>query len=193
MNDFVNSGIPAIHEQLVQKCKDISFTMPSDLFTGSLLKTLITSKPNSKILEIGTGIGLSLSWMIEGMDDSSELWTIDNDEKLISIAREFFAHDKRVNIICGDGSQWINTYQGDKFDLIFADAWPGKYSDLEQTLALLLPGGIYVIDDMAVHPNWPKGHEDKVIELINTLEKRKDLQLTKMNWSTGIIVAVKKS
>ena len=34
--------------------------------------------------------------------------------------------------------------------------------------------------------------EFKVIELINTLEKRKDLQLTKMNWSTGIIVAVKK-
>jgi predicted O-methyltransferase YrrM len=193
MNDFVNSGIPAIHKQLMKKCADIGFTMPSDLFTGSLLKTLIASKPNSKILEIGTGIGLSLSWMIEGMDDSSELWTIDNDEKLISIAREFFGRDKRVNIICADGSQWINTYQGDKFDLIFADAWPGKYADLEQTLALLLPGGIYVIDDMAVQPNWPKGHEGKVIELINTLEKRKDLQITKMNWSTGIIVAVKRS
>jgi len=193
MNDVVNSGIPAIHKQLVKKCEDIGFTRPSDLFTGSLLKTLITSKPNSKILEIGTGIGLSLSWMIEGMDDSSELWTIDNDEKLISIAREFFGGDKRVNILCEDGSQWINTYQGDKFDLIFADAWPGKYVDLEQTLALLLPGGIYVIDDMDVQPNWPKGHEEKAIELINTLEKRKDLQLTKMNWSTGIIVAVKRS
>jgi predicted O-methyltransferase YrrM len=108
MNDCVNSGIPAIHKQLVKKCKEIGFTMPSDLFTGSLLKTLITSKPNSKILEIGTGKGLSLSWMIEGMDDSSELWTIDNDERLISIAREFFGRDKRVNIICGDGSQWIN-------------------------------------------------------------------------------------
>ena len=130
--------------------------------------------------------------MIEGMDDSSELWTIDNDEKLISIARAFFGHDKRVNIICEDGSQWINSYQGDKFDLIFADAWPGKYADLEQTLALLLPGGIYVIDDMAVQPNWPQGHEDNVVELINTLEKREDFQLTKMNWSTGIIIAVKK-
>ena len=32
--------------------------MPSDLFIGTLLKTLITSKPKSKILELGTGIGL---------------------------------------------------------------------------------------------------------------------------------------
>lgn len=192
MKDQVNSGIPAIQERLIKKCADIGFTMPSDLYTGSLLKTLISSKPNSKILEIGTGIGLSLSWMIEGLDASSKLWTIDNDEKLISIAKEFFDHDERVNIICADGSQWINNYQGPKFDLIFADAWPGKYDDLDQTLSLLLPGGFYVIDDMAVQPNWPAGHEDNVVELIDILEKREDLQLTKMNWSTGIIIAVKK-
>ena len=45
---------------------------------------------------------------------------------------------------------------------------------------------------MAKQPNWPEGHEDNVIALTEYLEQRKDLQLTKMNWSTGLIMAVKK-
>ena len=54
-------------------------------------------------------------------------------------------------------------------------------------------GGLYVIDDMLVQPNWPDGHQEKVHNLIGYLEKRDDFNLTKMNWSTGIIVATKKS
>jgi predicted O-methyltransferase YrrM len=37
--------------------------------------------------------------------------------------------------------------------LIFADAWPGKYSDLEKALKLVKPGGFYIIDDMLTQPN----------------------------------------
>ena len=82
--------------------------------------------------------------------------------------------------------------KGNKFDLIFADAWPGKYSELDEILEFLTVGGIYIIDDMLAQPNWPKGHDDLVNELIEKLENRDDLQLTKLNWSTGIIIAVKK-
>ena len=82
---------------------------------------------------------------------------------------------------------------GDAFDLIFADAWPGKYSNLTETLALLGPGGIYIIDDMLPQPNWPDGHQQKVNELVSYLESRNDMQLIKMAWSTGIILVVNKS
>jgi predicted O-methyltransferase YrrM len=58
--------------------------MPSDIYIGTLLKTLITSKPNSNLLELGTGIGLPLPWMIDGMDSTSKLTTVDNDPELIS-------------------------------------------------------------------------------------------------------------
>ena len=141
--------------------------------------------------EIGTGIGLSLSWMIDGMDANSTITSVDNDSQLIEIATEFFGDDRRVHIVCQDGSKWIKDSKGNKFDLIFADAWPGKYSDLDQILELLKVGGIYVIDDMLAQPNWPEGHQDLVNELIEKLENRDDLQLTKLNWSTGIIIAVK--
>ena len=192
MNDTVVLGFPKSYNHLLEKCHEIGFTMPSDLYIGSLLKTLISSKPGSNILEMGTGMGLSLSWMIDGMDVNSKITTIDNDPQLIEIASGFFDHDTRANIICTDGSTSIIDYKGNKFDLIFADAWPGKYSELDEILEFLTVGGIYIIDDMLAQPNWPKGHDDLVNELIEKLENRDDLQLTKLNWSTGIIIAVKK-
>jgi len=167
--------------------------MPSDLLIGTLLKTLISSKPKSNLLELGTGIGLSLSWMIDGMDAQSKLITVDNDPALIEIANHYFNFDKRIEIICADGSEWIKNYSGEKFDLVFADAWPGKYSEIEDILQLIKVGGFYIIDDMTAQPNWPEGHQNHVNQLIDYLEQRDDFNLTKMNWSTGIIIATRKS
>ena len=192
MNDTKFSGKPIIHPEIESKSEEIGFTMPSDLHIGSLLKTLITSKPNSNLLELGTGVGLSLSWMIDGMDSSSKLITIDNDPQLTEIAKNFFESDDRVEIICADASQWLKNYSGEKFDLIFADAWPGKYSDLDLTLDLLKTGGFYIIDDMLEQPNWPEGHDKNAEQLIRAMEGKENFNLTKLNWSTGIIIATKK-
>ncbi|WKX76224.1 O-methyltransferase [Zobellia laminariae] len=115
---------PKIHQQIEQKSAEIGFTMPSDVYVGTLLKTLMASKPKGKFLELGTGIGLSLSWMVDGMDAESELISVDNDPKLIAIVKDYFESDKRVKLFCEDGSEWIKNYLGEKFDLIFADAWP---------------------------------------------------------------------
>ncbi|MEH0154065.1 class I SAM-dependent methyltransferase [Limibacter armeniacum] len=167
--------------------------MPSDIYIGTLLKSLIASKPKANILELGTGVSLSLAWMIEGLDEHSNLTSIDNDPKLIGIAKDFFGNDPRLNLICIDGTEWIKNYSGDKFDLIFADAWPGKYSELEETLELLKVGGFYVIDDMTPQPNWPEGHNEKAENLTAYLESREDLTMTKMNWSTGVIICTKKA
>ncbi len=192
MHDSDIRNKPAIHPKIEAKSQEIGFTMPSDLYIGVLLKTLIASKPAGNFLELGTGIGLSLSWMIDGMDHASTLTTIDNDPKLTTLASNFFGKDPRVAVICADGAEWINHYTGPSFDLIFADAWPGKYSQLDETLAMLKPGGLYVIDDMLPQPNWPEGHAAKAEALIELLENQTDFHLTKMNWSTGVILMAKK-
>ncbi|MEM6770794.1 MAG: hypothetical protein AAF597_09445, partial [Bacteroidota bacterium] len=49
----------------------------------------------------------------------------------------------------------------------------------------------YVIDDMTSQPNWPAGHEDKVGWLIAYLEDHPHFTLTKLNWSTGVIIATR--
>ena len=191
MNDLNINDIPKIYTELQRKSDEIGFNMPSDLYIGTLLKTLISSKPKSNLLELGTGIGLSLAWMIEGMDTDSTITSIDHDPKLTEIAKEYFGQDARVELVCADGTQWIKAYRGMKFDLIFADAWPGKYSEIEEILELIAVGGFYVIDDMLPQPNWPEGHQKNVDDLMSYLENRSDLNLTKMNWSTGIVIVTK--
>ncbi len=183
--------LPENFTDIQTESEEIQFSMPSDLQTGSILRTLITSKPGGSFLELGTGTGLSLSWIVEAMDENSTVITVDNSESYLSVARKFFGHDQRVSIICQDGTKWIKSNQSKKFDLIFADAWPGKYSELDETIILLKKGGFLILDDMVHQPNWPDGHEDNVDRLVAYLTSRTDLRLTKMNWSTGLIVITK--
>lgn len=192
MGNFEIFNRPVKNEEIEIKSKEIGFTMPSDLYVGTLLRTLIASKPKSHFLELGTGTGLSLSWMVDGMDNGSTLITVDNDPDLIEIARGYFEDDVRVQMVCKDGSEWIKNYNGPKFDLVFADAWPGKYSELDELLELIERGGFYVIDDLLPQSNWPDGHQENVKRLVTYMENRKDLAITKLDWSTGLIIAVKR-
>ncbi|HSD08228.1 O-methyltransferase [Flavobacterium sp.] len=189
MND--NSIVlPKWYSEIKIDSEKISFTMPSDLQTGSILRTLIATKKEGRFLELGTGTGLSLAWMIEGMSAKSNLISIDNSSEYQNIAKKYF-HQPNVSFVCEDAEKWILNYKGQKFDLIFADAWPGKYAVLDETLNLLNSGGIYLIDDMLPQPNWPENHSENVEILIQNLEKREDIQLTKMCWSTGLILITK--
>jgi predicted O-methyltransferase YrrM len=190
MNDAVLTDIPVQYHRIKEDTETISFQMNSDLYTGSLLKTLVASKKSGRILELGTGGGLATSWILEGMDLQSNLLTVENNEALWRIASEQLKDD-RIEFILADGYKWLQEYEGKKFDLIFADAMPGKYDLFEETLHMLKSGGFYVIDDMMPQTNWPAGHAEKVETFIHMLDSRKDLILTKMNWSTGIIIAVK--
>jgi predicted O-methyltransferase YrrM len=182
---------PAVLKQILQESEALSFQMASDLLTGSLLRTLAASKPAGKLLEIGTGTGIATSWLLDGMDQESRLISIDQDAEAVSVAKKYLEHDNRVTFYIEDAGPWLERFSDHSYDLIFADAWPGKYSHLEAALRLLKAGGLYVIDDMLPQPNWPEGHGAQVDQLLEMLEKRADLLLTKMAWSTGVIVAVK--
>lgn len=166
--------------------------MASDMMTCCLLRTLAATKPSGKFLELGTGTGLSTAWILDGMDRHSSLISIDNDDKIIGIAKKFLGDDQRLNLITTDGGDWITDNREQKFDYIFADTWHGKYLMLEEALQMLNKGGLYIIDDMLPQPNWPEGHHEKVANLIKYLDTRTDLVLTKQVWATGIIVAVKR-
>lgn len=167
------------------------FTMTSEPLTGSLLRTMAASKPSAHFLELGSGTGLSTAWLLDGMDSKSHLTTVDNDEALLSILKQHLGPDPRLSVVCADGDEFIQSLRGQYFDFIFADTWSGKYRLLEETLDLLAPSGLYVIDDMLPQPNWPKGHAEKVVDLIATLEQLKGFRVTKLSWASGVILATK--
>jgi predicted O-methyltransferase YrrM len=192
MTDEITQYIPQTYIDIDKATKENGFTMPSEIKTCSLLRTLAASKPTSKFLELGTGTGLSTAWILEGMDKDSTIISFDNDETLLNIAHTFLGDDIRLNLVRSDGEDWVKANEGQKFDYIFADTWHGKYLLLDEVLGMLNKGGFYIIDDMLPQPNWPEGHHQKAINLVEYLERREDLLLTKQEWASGIIVAVKR-
>lgn len=191
MEDFLNLQEPELVAAIAAETKAMGFTMASEPRTCSLLRTLAAAKPSSRILELGSGTGLATAWLLDGMDANSTLVTVDNDEALLSVLRKHLGHDSRLMVACDDGEQYLRSLQGRQFDLVFADTWAGKYRLLEEALDLVRQAGIYVVDDMLPQPNWPSGHADKVADLIAKLEQRKDFRVTKLAWSSGVILAVK--
>ena len=191
MTQEINNPLPYAYESIDQATKASGFNMASDIQTCSLLKTLAATKPAGKFLELGTGTGLSTSWILAGMDSDSTLVSIDNDEKFLEIAENHLGADSRLALILADGEDWVESNLNMKFDYIFADTWHGKYLLLDEVLQMLNKGGLYIIDDMLPQPNWPEGHDQKAKNLIKDLEARRDLVLTKQVWATGIVIAAK--
>jgi len=76
--------------------------------------------------------------------------------------------------------------------LIFADSWAGKFDHLNEALALLRVGGIYLIDDLLPQPNWPEGHAPNVAALINDLDGRDGFEVTRLDWASGLMIVVRK-
>ena len=192
MIEEINQPLPKAYNSILKATEASGFTMASDILTCSLLRTLAASKPRSKFLELGTGTGLSTSWILDGMDNDSTLISVDNDPLFVEIAKSNLGFDRRLNLFITDAGKWIEVNNHQRFDYIFADTWHGKYLMLDEVLAMLNKGALYIVDDMLPQRNWPDGHQEKVTSLISYLESRKDLLLTKQAWGTGIIVATKK-
>ncbi|OIK10926.1 hypothetical protein BIV60_19330 [Bacillus sp. MUM 116] len=182
--------IPDAYVKILQDSKRIGFEQSCDRKTGFLLKGLAASKPRGNFLELGTGAGASASWIVEGMDEHSKLTSVDIDSNVQSIARKYLGDDQRISFSCEDGAAFIENLS-EQFDFIFADTWPGKFELLDKTLDHLNVGGFYVIHDLL--PDWrlPEEYKIKAPKLVHTLRNRPDLVITEMDWSTGLLLAIK--
>lgn len=191
MNDSANLNAPAILNAIRADLALTDFTMSSDDLTGSLLRTLAASKPRGSLLELGTGAGVSTAWLLDGMDPESRLITVENDRQVHEIAQRHLGADLRVTFVLADGEPFIESHRQERFDLIFADTWPGKFYLVDEVLGMLIRGGLYIVDDMLPVDSWPQEHANQVVQLVHYLEKRSDLRIKKMSWSTGLLVATK--
>lgn len=171
----------------------MNFTMISEAKVGALLSMLAAAKPGGRLLELGTGTGHGAAWLLAGMDTTSTLDTVDTDANVVDVARRHLGGDRRVTFHVMDGAAFLTSGGRDPYDLIYADAWPGKFSHLDEALALLRPGGIYVIDDLLPQPNWPEGHAPKVPVLINDIERRTELATVRLAWASGLMLVVRRA
>jgi predicted O-methyltransferase YrrM len=194
MNDQTHLNPPDSWDVIQAQTVALGFTMPSDALTCALLRTLAATKPGGRLLELGTGTGLATAWLADGMDKTARLISVDNDSAVQAVARAVLSHDSRIEIVTQDGGEFIEAAHAAsrRFDLIFADTWPGKYTHLDQALNLVAPGGLYVVDDMLYQPNWPADHPSKVAALIDRLENLAEFAVVKLEWATGLIIATRR-
>lgn len=182
---------PALLASLVADTKAADFPMASEELVGALLRALAASKPGGRMLEVGTGTGLATVWLLDGMDEQAHLTSIEADGHWAAIAAKHLRHDPRLSLLVADAFSWFGGQPANSYDLVFADAMPGKFDGFDQLWRLLKPGGLYVIDDLLPQSNWPAGHQTRVDELINALDLRADARIARMSWASGIVVATK--
>jgi len=193
MNDFETHRAPGTFDAIVRETATIGFNMISEAKVGALLAVLAASKPDGRLLELGTGTGHGTAWLLLGMDSKSRLDSVDTDAGVVAVAQRHLGSDRRVTFHVADGADYIQRAAPGQFDLIYADAWPGKFSHLDEALALLRPGGIYLIDDLLPQPNWPTGHAPRVPLLIDDLERRSEFVTVKLAWASGLMMVVRKA
>jgi predicted O-methyltransferase YrrM len=191
MNDHEIPRQPSALDAIRQETERVGFTLASEPRTGSVLRALAASKPGGRFLELGTGTGVGTAWLLSGMDADSHLISVDTDAKLQEIAIRNLGHDARVAFHLGDGAAFLGQAPPRQFDLVYADAWPGKFTHLDLALSLLKAGGIYFIDDLVSQPTWPDGHASKAAALIADLERRPGFVAAKLAWASGLMLLVR--
>lgn len=119
--------------------------------SAALLKTLVNIHNPQRILEAGTAIGFSACIMLDSMDKSGVIDTIEIDEEMASLAKiniERMGYSERIRIIVGDALEVMSCINS-TYDMIFIDAAKGQYGGyLEHAIRLLRPNGLLLSDNV---------------------------------------------
>lgn len=120
----------------------------------SFLKFFMELKKPEKILEVGTAIGFSASFMSEYMPENCTITTIEKVPMRIVEAEKNLAALKRskdVTLLTGDAMDVLKQLSEEKhtYDFIFMDAAKGQYMNfLPYLLPMLSPGALFITDNV---------------------------------------------
>ena len=144
--------------------------------------------PGGRILELGTGLGVGIAWILSGLGSRSdvEVVTIEKDaEQVASLAAvDLPAH---AIVIEGDILALLPTLG--QFDLIFADAEAGKWTGIDLTIAALSPHALLLVDDMDIS-RYDSAHDRSLVEGVRkTLITDPRMVAVELNVASGMILA----
>ena len=156
---------------------------------GEMLAVLAAATPpGGRILELGTGLGVGLAWILTGLGSRTdiEVVSIERDDRLVASLAEIDlpAH---ASIVEGDIEALLPTLG--QFDLIFADAEAGKWTGLDLTIAALAPRALLLVDDMEVSRYGSSRDRSSVEVVRQTLITDPRLVAVELNVASGMILA----
>ena len=140
--------------------------MLSGHFQGRVLSMLSHMIKPEKVLEIGTYTGYSALCFAEGLKSGGKVITIDVNEELEDLVREYIAKagmDDRIDYRIGDATEIIPNLN-DTFDIVFIDADKKNYCNYYDLVFDKVSQGGYIIADNVL---W----SGKVLEDYDTLDR----------------------
>ncbi len=140
--------------------------MLSGHFQGRVLSMLSHMIQPKNVLEIGTYTGYSALCFAEGLAENGKIITIDKNEELEDLVREFVekaGFENQVECLIGDAMEIIPTLT-QSFDLVFIDADKSNYINYYNLVFDKVKKGGYIIIDNVL---W----SGKVLEEVSENDK----------------------
>lgn len=117
---------------------------------GAALRSMCVAADARSVVEVGTGVGVSGLWLLQGMPPDGVLTTIDTSAEHLRLARAAFTEDAvrpaRIRGITGRAADVLSRLTEGGYDLVLVDADPLGVADyLDRAVRLLRPGGTIVV------------------------------------------------
>lgn len=155
---------PELLQQLTRETwqKVLAPRMSSGHYQGRVLSMISKLIHPKNILEIGTFTGYAALCLAEGMQANGSLHTIDINEELCDIQRNYFdasGYGKQIKQYTGNALDIIPEI-AISFDLVFIDADKSNYANYLKLLLPKLTSGAVILSDNVL---W----SGKVVEKVN--------------------------
>ena len=124
---------------------------------GHFLQLIIKINNVKNCLEIGTFTGFSAFTMALALPKEGKITTLDHDEKMAHVAKNFFKKgnlDNKIETVISPALETLEKFlqKGKKFDLIFIDADKSNYRNYyELSLNLINKEALIIFDNVLWH------------------------------------------
>lgn len=184
--DALSRGIPVADDETLQ----------------FLLVTLASKRP-TRILEIGSAVGLSGVAMLQACP-FARLTTMELEEERYLEAKQNFAEfgvEDRVNAYLGDAGEILAMMDG-QYDFVFLDGPKAQYEKYLFDIKRLMQTGAVLFSDDVLLYGWVSGEEptpqkrqsivDKIRSYLQVLTNDKDFVTSVVNVGDGVALSVYK-
>lgn len=188
----MTEDLPEIVAKAYIRSEASGFRCSCEVEVGRLLATLAAAVPaDGRILELGTGVGVGLAWLVHGLGNRSdvEVVTVELDAELLEITAGA-EWPPFVRFELGDGAELAGELG--EFDLIFADAPGGKLSALHRTTEALRPAGVLLVDDMDLDRHDDPELQTALIRVREDLLSHPQLIACELDAASGMILATRR-